>query len=145
MEAEVKKRTKFNPKRAIDVDCSKALLDLLLKRVKYGGNPEHKRNPQDFGLTPPSNPRPDKSLCDTIGSVTKGDAVNLLRKGVEHGLVSKRCRGKYPQNIWSVTEDGLPVESQLENSENGTYHGYPMPESDPFRKTVLEHWKQSNG
>ena len=47
-----------------------------------------------------------------------------------------------PKNIWSVIElrDGrmVPPESQLENPANGTYHGYPLPESDPMFDEVLK-------
>ena len=31
-------------------------LEQLGQRLNYGGNPEHKRNPGDFGLTPPAVP-----------------------------------------------------------------------------------------
>jgi hypothetical protein len=41
---------------------------------------------------------------------------------------------------WSVTADGIPLEAQLENRETGTYHGYPLPEHDEFRATVLRAW-----
>lgn len=42
--------------------CDFNHLAKLASQVKYGGNPEHKRNPGNFGLTPPSGPRPGKSL-----------------------------------------------------------------------------------
>lgn len=51
-------------------------------------------------------------------------------------------KGKWPQNIWAVTDEGCPVEAQLENQVQGTYHGYPMPEADPMRKEILERWYQ---
>ena len=51
-------------------------------RVKYGGNPEHKRNPGDFGLTPPSQPRADKTLCDEVAVFKRTTALRLLRKGI---------------------------------------------------------------
>lgn len=46
---------------------STADLKILARRAGYGGNPAHKRNPGDFGLPPPSDPRPFKTLCDEIG------------------------------------------------------------------------------
>jgi hypothetical protein len=116
----------------------------LLQRVRYGGNPEHKRNPGDFGLTPPSIPRPDKSLCDAVGIFRKPEAEQLLREGIRRGLVSMHERRGFPQNIWAVTKDGQPVEAQLENAERGVYHGYPMPLSDPFFHEVLSRWEASN-
>lgn len=50
---------------------------------------------------------------------------------------------QWPQNIWAVTSDGHVVEAQLENVTKGTYHGYPMPESDPFREVVIDAWEKS--
>lgn len=59
---------KFNHKRRLlsAAEVGARLLDLekLAERALYGGNPEHKRSPGDFGLTPASGPRPGKSLCD---------------------------------------------------------------------------------
>ena len=114
--------------------------DKLIAEVRYGGNPEHKRNPRDFGLNPPSRPRPDKTLCEDVAVNTKAQALELLREGVKKGLVSRQMRGAYPQNIWSVTDEGEPLEAQLDNEEQGSYHGYPMPQSDPFRDQVLQLW-----
>ncbi|OQA09809.1 MAG: hypothetical protein BWY66_00402 [bacterium ADurb.Bin374] len=108
--------------------------------VSYGGNPEHKKNPGDFGLTPPSSPRPDKTLCDGVGIVSRRQALRLLREGIRRGLISNQMRGRFPQNIWAVTSDGAPLEAQLENPDMGIYHGYPLPEHDPFRERVLERW-----
>ena len=66
-------------------------------RVRYCGNPVHKRNPGDFGLTPPAGPRPGKSLCDTAKIFDKAVANKLLQKGVARGLVSKQFQGDWPQ------------------------------------------------
>jgi hypothetical protein len=43
----------------------------LRESCTYEGVPYHKRNPGDFGLTPPAAPRPDKTLCDEA-NVTAG-------------------------------------------------------------------------
>lgn len=130
----------FNPKRRIAAAPDPDALDDLAARVRYGGNPEHKRNPGDFGLTPPARPRADKSKCDWAGIVERAVALRLLREGIRRGLVSEQRRGGYPQNVWALTDDGYPLEAQLENSVSGAYHGYPMPETDPFRDVVLERW-----
>lgn len=37
---------------------------------------------------------------------------------------------------------GEPLEAQLENAEQGIYHGYPMPANDPFRNQVLNRWNR---
>jgi hypothetical protein len=134
-------RRQFNRKREIAYppppDAERAA---LAGRVGYGGNPEHKRNPGDFNLIPLSAPRADKTLCDAVNVFSRAEALRALREGVRHGLVSGARRGDFPQNVWSVTADGIPLEAQLENREMGTYHGYPMPENDAFRDTVLRLW-----
>ncbi len=92
----MKKRSgQFNPKRRMLKleDCDFEQLASLASQVQYGGNPEHKRNPGDFGLTPPSGPRPGKSLCDTVKIFTKQQALELLRQGIASGLVSDRVEG----------------------------------------------------
>ena len=135
-------RTDFNPKRRIgrlDPDAR----DRLAAAIRYCGNPEHKRNPGDFGLTPPSNPRQDKTLCDTVAVFEREKALALLKAGVMRGLVSERQVGCYPQNIWSVTESGEPLEAELENRETGQYHGYPMHANDPFRVVIERAWKEA--
>jgi hypothetical protein len=53
--------------------------------------------------------------------------------------------GEWPKNVWSVTEDGIAIEAQLENPELGSYHGYPMPETDPLSQEVLRRWARVDG
>lgn len=133
----------FNPKRrfkALRPDDLETLKGLAQK-VVYTGNPEHKKNPGDFGLVPPSGPRAGKSLCDDAGIFTRHLALRLLKEGLTKGLISDRFKGDWPQNIWSVSDEGKPLEAQLENPALGTYHGYPMPESDPLAAAVLERWR----
>lgn len=138
-----KRYQKFNNKRKIkkltDVELQHCLE--LANKVSYGGNPEHKMAPGDFGLTPPSGPRPGKSLCDTVKIFSKKIALEHLKSGLRQGLISDRCNGEWPQNIWSVTKNGVALEAQLENPETGTYHGYPMPESDPLAVEITKLWQ----
>ena len=68
-------------------------LKVMADTVTYGGNPEHKRNPGDFGLDPPSLPRQGKTLCDGANIFSRADALSLLRQGIVRGLVSKQERG----------------------------------------------------
>jgi len=136
----------FNVKRRIK---ETALGDLqhysdLAEQIRYGGNPEHKKNPGDFGLTPPSGPRSGKSLCDMVGIFSRQDALKYFKLGLQKGLISDRFNGQWPQNIWSVTEDGYPLEAQLENPVTGTYHGYPMPYSDPLAAEIVRRWNIKN-
>lgn len=58
------------------------------------------------------------------------------------GLISEQWRGAFPQNVWAVSEDNIPLEAQLDNQEQGSYHGYPMLETDPFREEVLSRWSR---
>lgn len=138
----MRRRIRYNPKRRIREGLDHDYLNLLVDSVNYSGNPEHKRNPGDFGLTPPSQPRADKTLRDIVGVLRRQEATKLLKEGVRKGLISEQEKNGYPQNIWAVTEDLLPLEAQLENAGKGTYHGYPMPEADPFRETVLAKWNK---
>ena len=136
-------RKTFNPKRRIAAIDDPDKLAWLAKNVKYHGSNQHKKNPGDFGLVPPSQPRPDKTLCDEAGITSRMEAVRLLREGARKGLISVQTRADFPQNIWAVTADGVPLEAQLDNREQGTYHGYPMPKTDDFRDEVIKRWNQS--
>ncbi len=60
------------------------------------------------------------------------------------GLVSDRCENDWPKNVWAVTVDGVALEAQLENPEKGSYHGYPMPESDPLASAIISRWRVLN-
>lgn len=82
----MKRRSVFNPKRRIRKSSSSETaegleLGALALQVRYRGNPQHKRNPGDFGLTPPSQPREGKTLCDRCGIIRKADAEQLLQEG----------------------------------------------------------------
>jgi len=137
---------RFNSKRKMHLLSPELLQQcaVLSESVRYGGNPEHKKNPGDFGLTPPSAPRTAKSLCDSVAIFKKSLAMKYLKRGLKRGLVSEQIVNGWPQNIWSLTDSGYPIEAQLENSETGVYHGYPMPESDPFSVEVVAAWKARN-
>lgn len=138
----------FNPKRKLltpaQVQARMDEFGKLADRARYGGNPEHKKNPGDFGLTPPSDPRQGKSLCDAANIFKRAEAESLLRAGLRKGLVSDRMAGEWPKNVWSVTDEGFAMEAQLENPDLGTYHGYPMPETDPLSREVILRWERLN-
>ena len=138
------RNSRYNPKRKLQVGMPLQECEQLAEQVSYGGNPEHKRNPGNFGLTPPADPRPHKTLCDDCGIFDRSIATSLLSQGAERGIVSVQMKGQWPQNIWAVTSDGYPVEAQLENQVKGTYHGYPMPEADPMRQEILARWNNPN-
>lgn len=139
-------RTKFNRKRRFASDPpTPEALRRLAQSVRYGGKPDHKRNPGNFGLTPPSLPRDDKSLCDGVRVFRRAEALRLLRLGVKRSMISSWDGTGYPKNIWSMTNDGIPLEAQLENPGNGTYHGYPLEMNDDFRESVIAKWNQGHG
>lgn len=134
------RRSRYNTKRRLCTSAADA--GTLASRISYGGNPEHKRNPGDFGLSPPAaHCRSDKSLCDATGILTRAAALKLLRAGIRRGLISEQRRDGWPQNIWAVTAAGEPVEAMLENAAQGSYHGYPMAQDDPLRIEILKRWR----
>ncbi|MEI6388982.1 MAG: hypothetical protein WCQ50_20415 [Spirochaetota bacterium] len=142
----MKPRTSFNPKRRILRDRpSPADSERWEGKIRYGGNPEHKKNPGDFDLSPPSDPRQGKTLCDNVEIFRRDEALRLIREGIRRGLVSEQKRNTWPQNIWAVASNGMPVEAQLENPANGTYHGYPLLDVDPFSTIVKKTWESRNG
>lgn len=84
-------------------------------------------------------------MCDAAKVFRSAEAEALLKNGLNRGTVSDRMEGEWPKNVWSVTEDGIAMEAQLENPELGTYHGYPMPETDPLSQEVLRRWGRVDG
>ena len=135
------KRLTFNPKRHIVSAMVQTDLERLAATVRYGGNQEHKRNPGNFGLTPSASPRRHKTLWNEAGIFDRELALRLLQEGIRCGLISEQRNASYPQNVWAVSAEGVPLEAQLENAADGTYHGYPMPEEDPFRDIVVNKWR----
>jgi hypothetical protein len=132
----------FNPKRRLapppPSDTEWARLRRLADSVSYSGNPEHKRSPGDFGLEPPVAPRPSKTLCNLANVSERATALHHLREGLRRGMVSEREVDGWPQNVWAVTDDGVALEAQRDRA--GSYHGYPMPSTDPFRAEILRRW-----
>ncbi|MGO9460669.1 MAG: hypothetical protein ACLPWS_04110 [Rhodomicrobium sp.] len=137
-----KRGAAFNPKRKLAAADHWTPIQRTshASRARYGGNPEHKRNPGDYGLTPPASPRPGKTLCDADQPLLKAEAERLLKDGLRKGMISQRESGTWPQNVWAVSDDGQVFEAQLENEVQGIYHGYPLQVNDDFRATVLSEW-----
>lgn len=143
----MKPRKTPNPKRRLlpkpDTAEVTVALAKLAAKANYGGNPEHKRNPGDFGLQPPSQPRQGKSLCDRAEIFTRDKALRLVQEGLRRGLVSVQHRNGWPQNVWAVAANGTPLEAMLENPATGSYHGYPMLDDDPLADEIVERWRQA--
>ncbi len=109
----------------------------------YQGSPLHKRNPGDFGLTPPASPRPQKTLCDEAGIARKADAAALFKSAIEAGLVSEDDTGEgFPKQFWVVDGAGRVFELMYGGSHTGCYHGYPIRKSDPFFDQIRDLWSE---
>lgn len=116
---------------------------ILQKHPKYIGNPLHKKNPGDFGLTPPSCPSPKKNLCDLVGIFNRRRAQNLLEEGLKRGFLSENSDGGWPRNIWALSAGAIPLEARLDQAA-GTYHGFPMSKNDPLYAEILKMWESGN-
>ncbi|MCC5851075.1 MAG: hypothetical protein JJU29_23545 [Verrucomicrobia bacterium] len=141
-----RKTNAYNPKRKLADTPDESFCHALTGKVNYGGNPEHKRNPGDFGLEPPSahHKRPDKAMCDSVEILKKKRALQYLKSGAKKGVFSAQMRGDFPQNIWAVMDDGTVLEAQLENQTQGTYHGYPLEDGDPIVDAVRKRWEETS-
>jgi len=53
-----------------------------------------------------------------------------------------RARGT-DADFAAVADNGVAVEAVLENPTAGTYHGYPLPESDPLAGEVIRRWRRA--
>jgi len=134
---EVRRRTerKIRPTRLSDVERK-----FLLEHARYEGSADHKRNPGDFGLTPPAAPRWDKTLCDEANVFNRAVAENLFIAAIEAGLVSEDFAGPgYPKHLWVF--DGNRVFEAIAGS-HGAYHGYPIRKTDPLFDDVVEAWRR---
>jgi hypothetical protein len=109
----------------------------LRSRAVYEGNPQHKRNPGDFGLTPPAAPRADKTLCDEAGIFKKARARELLMNAIERGVVSESDTTGFPKQMWVVDEHDRVFEAMIGGTQQGYYHGYPIRKSDPLHARIL--------
>jgi hypothetical protein len=135
----MQERRRFNRKRRLIAQpLSEEARAALVKSVRYGGHPHHKREPGDFSLTPPAQPRPDKTLCDGAGITRHAEAVRWLLEGIKRGLVSDYPESGFPRNVWAVTDQGIVLEAR--GDDKGNYHGCPLFKPDPFRHVVLQRW-----
>lgn len=128
-----------NPKRRIAppdwIDL--AARTRLAESLTYVGSAHHKRRPGDYGLHPPTNPRPWKSLCDSNGPVLLAEARGLLRQGILKGMFSIFDDDGEPKYVWSVDESNRPYEAKV---GLGGYHGYLLEDADDMSKLVLREW-----
>jgi len=133
---------KFNPKRRIQpapsTDEQRNTLSQMANKAIYTGNPAHKRNRGDFGLTPPAGARGDKNLCDGANVFSRKEAQMLLQAGIRRGLVSERVVDGWPQNVWAISNNNVALEAMRESE--GKYHGYSLPIEDPLAQEIRKRW-----
>ena len=120
---------------------TQAELEELCGRLRYVGSSYHKLHPADYGLVPPFNPRPTKSLCDERRAVLLDEAERLFKTGIELGLVSSFDCVSSPKYVWSVDEEGEVYEAKTKPPD-GIYHGYRLGEEEAMRRYVLDEWKR---
>lgn len=113
-------RKRFNQKRRmINPTPAPEILNDLATKVKYIGSSYHKRKRGDFDLTPPAQPRRDKTLCDKARIFKVADAQHMLQEGVRRGLISTTPDDGFPKHIWAVTGDGVVLEAKYNNEGPG--------------------------
>ena len=116
----------------------------LRARAVYEGSPHHKRNPGDFGLTPPAAPRLDKTLCDEAGVFERARAADLFARAIERGIVSEANVDGLPNQMWVFDEHGRVFEAMLGGSQTGCFHGYPIRQNDPLHHTIVAAWEEKD-
>jgi hypothetical protein len=115
---------------------------VLLERACYEGSPLHKRNPGDFGLTPPASPRPDKTLCDIAEVLTLQKAKHLLESAIKKGVASESRQAQhFPTSLWVVDGEHV-LEARYGGSRLGYYHGFPIPKDQALYELIRQWWSQ---
>jgi hypothetical protein len=133
-------RQSNNPKRRICAPNTHTFeqLNALSRELLYVGSAHHKRHPGNYGFRPPVNPRPWKSMCDSLRQINLEEATELFRKGILAGMISERGDGRKPNFVWSVDAHGEAFESKIRSDG---YHGYCLEDEDNMRALVLREWK----
>ena len=142
--APMPKRQGNNPKRRLAPRDELDAEDLrrLARETRYVGSALHKSKLGDYGFTPPTSPRPDKSLCDGKRIVKKREAMELFRQGLSRGMVSRYAENGFPKYVWAVDRDGEVYEAKV-GGDGRSYHGYALSadgERD-LRRWVIEEWQ----
>lgn len=135
---EVRKETRRTLREACLSEDEKAF---LRANAAYEGSPYHKKEPNDFGLTPPTQPRRDATLCDEAGIVDRDVANLLFGRAIDVGLVSAVwVAERFPKQMWVVSDDGRVFEAMYGGSQPGRYHGYPIRLRDPLYEKIKNVW-----
>lgn len=138
-----KKRQSNDPRRRIAplTNNSPAMLAGLIERLGYVGSAIHKTKPADYGFHPPTNPGPNKSICDGVRIILRHEAQDLFQEGLRRGMISTHQDADgCPKFVWAVDDHGIVYEAK---PGNGGYHGYVLDQSaDPHMCTLVQNeWK----
>ena len=138
-----------NPKRRLAPRDELDAEDLrrLAREARYVGSAHHKSKPGDYRFTPPTSPRPNKSLCDGKRIVKKREAMELFRQGLSRGMVSRYAEGGFPKYVWAVDWDDEVYEAKLGGDDRQSYHGYAL-NADGERdlcRWVIREWNARAG
>ena len=114
-----------------------------LSNARYVGSGLHKRNPADYGF--PVSPRLQKSLCDDIRVIRKGEAEELFQAGITRGMVSSYLINGLPKYVWAVDRQGEVYESKLSRGARD-YHGYRLSDERDYDMKILvaREWESRN-
>lgn len=113
----------------------------LRDHARYEGSPLHKKDPNNFGLIPPTSPRQEKTLCDEAGAFDKQVAVDLFALAIDVDLVSSKDKVEgFPAQMWVVDAEGRVFELIYGGSRLGRYHGYPIRRSNPLFDRIAAAW-----
>jgi len=136
------RKTREETERAIrEVLLTDAQRAFLHEQAQYEGSPLHKKEPNNFGLTPPASPRPDKTLCDEAGIFDKEIAIELFHQAIDVGLVSAKDKATgFPAQMWVIDQNGRVFELIYGGSRTGRYHGYPIRRSNPLFDKISTAW-----
>lgn len=137
------KRQGNRPDRRIEARdaFSDSILQNIAARMRYEGSGHHKLRPGDYHFSPPTSPRPSKSVCDDLRTVLLAEASQLFRTGIAKGMISKPGPDGLPKYVWAVDADGQAYEAKQGGTRPGDYHGYRLRNDDPQCRIVLDEWK----
>lgn len=111
--------------------------------IRYTGSGLHKLHPGDYGFIPSHNPRPSKSPCDELRPVLLDEATNLVRRGLEMGMMSAYPPGSVPKYIWAVDSDRVVYEAKTKAEREVDYHGYRIGDDESeMRNYLLDQWRR---
>ena len=113
-----------------------------LAKAIYTGSAHHKSKAGGgYKFIPPVNPRPDKSLCDDLRTITLLQATKLFRSGVLLEMVSTQVKNGLPKFVWAVDSYGEAYEAILAGN-SPEYHGYRLHRDQRARDFIIATWKE---